>query len=429
MLARRLLPRLPRDAWVVLGGDTLSAVGSGLTLPFFLVYLSRIRGIDIGIAGLALSMVAIAGFAGNPIGGWLTDRVGANRALSVGLLAAAAGAFLVVLVREPWQAFGVAAVVGFGASVVSPAQDALLAVVVNEDERSRVFAVRNLTLNGGYGLGALLASLIADLASPRSFELLYMVDGLTFLAFIPLLRVLLPHVGKAHVTAIDAAGRKQAASYRAVLRDGTFLRFCALIALLVTVGFAQTLAAFPAWATSAGGIGAGGLSVAFAANTITVVIVQLPILRLLEGTRRTTAIILACLCWATAWGLTLVGGTVGGSGTSHVLWFSVAMIVFAVGESLLAPSQAALANDLAPDHLRGRYNGMYALAWTTGLALGPALAGVALARGSGTFLFGALIAGSGLAAVGAARLARYLPSRVNLVTLQARVVEAPDSRE
>jgi hypothetical protein len=58
---------------VVLAGDTMSAVGSGLTLPFFLVYLSRVRDIDLAVAGLALSTVALAGFAGNPLGGSLTD--------------------------------------------------------------------------------------------------------------------------------------------------------------------------------------------------------------------------------------------------------------------------------------------------------------------------------------------------------------------
>jgi hypothetical protein len=48
---------------VVLAGDTMSAVGSGLTLPFFLVYLSRVRDIDLAVAGLALSTVALAGLA------------------------------------------------------------------------------------------------------------------------------------------------------------------------------------------------------------------------------------------------------------------------------------------------------------------------------------------------------------------------------
>jgi MFS family permease len=71
---RGLIPDLPPDAWVVLGGDALSAVGSGLTLPFFVVYLDSVRGLSLQLAALALSTIALAGLIGNPVGGWLSDR-------------------------------------------------------------------------------------------------------------------------------------------------------------------------------------------------------------------------------------------------------------------------------------------------------------------------------------------------------------------
>jgi len=410
---RRIVPELPRAAWLVLGGDMLSAVGSGLTLPFFLVYLTNARGIDISIAGLALATVALTGFVGNPVGGWLVDRLGSRRALMCGLLVAAAGAFMVPFIRESWQAFVAAMVVGFGGAVVWPAQDSLLAVVVVPEDRSSVFAVRNSTLNAGYGMGALLASLIVDLSSPASFETLYFLDGLTFLLFVPILAVLLPNAG-GQPTNAPSEQTSESGGYKMVLRDGVFLRVWILIALLVTVGFSQTLAGFPAYATSIGGISASGLSIAFAANTFTVVVAQLFVLRLLDGKQRTTAIMLACACWAVAWAMTLVAGGLGG-GEAAVVAFTSALVVFALGETFLAPSQAALVNDLAPDDLRGRYNGLYTLAWTTGLAVGPAVAGVALAAGNGTGLFVGLIAGCAVAAVAAARLARTLPTSVNLV--------------
>jgi hypothetical protein len=40
-----LVPALPRSAWVVLGGDFASAVGSGLTLPFLFVYAHQVHGL------------------------------------------------------------------------------------------------------------------------------------------------------------------------------------------------------------------------------------------------------------------------------------------------------------------------------------------------------------------------------------------------
>ena len=71
---RTLVPELPRGAWTLLAVDAISALGSGMTLPFLLVYLHDVRGLGLGAAGLAVSAVALAGFAGNPIGGSRADR-------------------------------------------------------------------------------------------------------------------------------------------------------------------------------------------------------------------------------------------------------------------------------------------------------------------------------------------------------------------
>jgi MFS family permease len=160
------------------------------------------------------------------------------------------------------------------------------------------------------------------------------------------------------------------------------------------------------------------IGIVFAANTFTVVVMQLPVLRLLEGRRRTTGMALACLCWALAWALTAV---VGSSFTDEVaaVGFTVALVVFAIGETLLAPSQASLVNDLAPDELRGRYNGLYTLAWTLGLVVGPAIAGVTLSSGHGTGLFVGLAGACVLAGFAARRLGRRLAPEVDLVSLHS----------
>ena len=44
------LPVLPRAAWVVLGGDFVSAIGSGLTLPCLFIYAHRVRDLSYGTA-------------------------------------------------------------------------------------------------------------------------------------------------------------------------------------------------------------------------------------------------------------------------------------------------------------------------------------------------------------------------------------------
>jgi predicted MFS family arabinose efflux permease len=89
---QRLVPSLRRDAWTVLAADALSAVGTGLTLPFLLIYLHNIGGLSLGSAGLAVSTIAVGSIVGNISGGTLSDRLGARCTLVFGRTIAAAGA-------------------------------------------------------------------------------------------------------------------------------------------------------------------------------------------------------------------------------------------------------------------------------------------------------------------------------------------------
>lgn len=410
-----LVPSLPARAWLVLGGDALSALGSGLTLPFFVVYLSQVRGIDLGLAGLMLSILAAAGLAGNPAGGWLVDRIGARRAVIAGLLLAAGGCGAIAMVHEVWQGFLAAALYGLGMAVLLPAEDALLATAVDVEQRPQVFALRHATLNAGFSLGALVAAVVvAGVASPAGFVVLYLADAVSFLAFAGLL-VALPDLVAPTVGGGGDAGI--AGSYREVLHDRVFGRLWLLVVLLVTAGYAQFHAAFPAFATSVGGLSAWGLSLAFAANTITVVAAQLVVLRLMGGRRRTRGVMLSAAFVAAAWLATLVAA--GRTELTATVFFVGAMVLFGLGETLLSPTVPAMVNDLATDRLRGRYNGAYSLAWSVGFIAGPALAGLALAAGHGHALFAGLVGALGAAAVGAWRLERHLPSRTNLVAAPA----------
>jgi MFS family permease len=411
----RLVPTLPRQAWVILSGDMLSAIGSGMTVPFFVVYLHSVRGMELEVAGLALATIALASFPGNAVGGFLVDRFGARRAVVVGLVLSAVGAASIAFVSEPSQAFAAAAAFGFGVAIFFPAFDSLLAVTVRTEQRSSVFAVRHATMNAGLGVGGLIAAAIVELDSVRTFQVLYLVDAASYLAVAPLL-LALRGVGVRPEPDVhtDRGG------YRSVFRDRVFLRVAALTLLLFGLGYAQLNAAFPAFATGPGEIGAKALAVAFAVNTLAVVFLQLPVLRLVQGRRRSAALALVFALWAVAWTVTVTAGALGGGATAVVV-FALAVAIFALGETLMSPSIQPLVNDLAPDALRGRYNAVYTFALTTGYVIGPVVAGAALGAGHANAFFLALVAACLVAALGASRLRRSLPAAVDLVGA-ARVV-------
>jgi MFS family permease len=49
------------------------------------------------------------------------------------------------------------------------------------------------------------------------------------------------------------------------------------------------------------------------------------------------------------------------------------MVIFTLGEMLAMPVAAAYVADLAPEHMRGRYMGVYGLVWAIALVVGPGL--------------------------------------------------------
>jgi len=361
-------------------------------------------------AGLVLSMVALASFVGNPLGGWLSDPVGPRIALLVSLVTSAIGVALFGWAHTAPIAFAAAALLGLGNAIAWPAFDALLADLVGPGRRSSAFSVRHATLNAGMAVGALVGGLVVDTSRPGTFQAIYVIDALTFLLFVPMLLAIPAHRGKkAHA----AGGAKP--RYRTVFRDREFMSVVGLSALIVAISFAQYHAAFPAWATGDHGIPATALGMCFAANAVTVILFQLPMLRALIGHRRTTAVSLACVAWAASWLLALTFGFAGGGWMARV-GFILTMVVFGIGETALSPTLPAIVNDLAPDDLRGRYNGVSALGWTTGFFVGPAVAGFALDANAGPALLIALAVACLLAGLWAGQIGRRLPPSVNTIT-------------
>jgi hypothetical protein len=109
----------------------------------------------------------------------------------------------------------------------------------------------------------------------------------------------------------------------------------------------------------------------------------------------------------------IAGGGLGGSAAAEAA-FVTAMVIFALGETLLSPTPAII-NDLAPPEAAGRYNGLGTLAFTTGFLLGPVAGAAALGAGWGDGLFAVMAVGCLIAAGAALRLGRHLPPGANQI--------------
>ncbi|MFJ4866756.1 MFS transporter [Streptomyces sp. NPDC088748] len=405
-----VIPALPGVAWGVLAVVTISSVGTGLTLPFELFYLHQVRGLSLSQAGLVMAVSTLIAFGGNSLGGVLCDRFGFRRTLTLGLVVEGFGVLALANATEFWQAIAAVVVTGAGGGIAWPAQDALIATTVSEEMRSTAFAMRHAALNVGLGVGGLLAVMVTKSEDPGSFVALFLLDTLTFFlaaGALWLIRLVAP----ATTPTSEAPGAGTGGGYRAVLRDRTFLRLWLIIFLLVTAGYAQLNSAVPAYLTGQG-FQPGLLGVFAAVNAVTVVVAQVVVLRYIGGRRRTSLIAVLCVLWSAAWAALILITEVGGAWA--LVLVVVAASVFAVGETLLAPTAPVLVNAIAPDDMRGRYNGLTASAFTLGAFVGTLTAGIVLDGGYGRMHFMACIAVLALIALLALRLSAHLPRAANL---------------
>jgi len=202
-------------------------------------------------------------------------------------------------------------------------------------------------------------------------------------------------------------------SYLTLLRNPAVRTLLAVSVVAAFVGYAQLNAGMTAFATVVGGVSTRALGFAFAANTAVIVLLQLFVLRWIEGYRRTRAIALMGVIWAVSWVCLGAAGLVPGTLAAGLLVGACAA-VFALGETLLQPTVPAMVNDLATDRTRGRANALNSAGFAFPQFIAPPIAGFLIDADLSWLYIAILVAGSLLIGVLAvSRLEPELTPEVN----------------
>lgn len=418
---------LPREGRLLLSVVVLQFLGTGLVLPFHVVYLNEVRGFALSDVGLLLAVPPLVGFLVVGPSGTAIDRLGARRILMGTLVLLVAGNVLLATATTPLVAGTALALSGVAFGVSWPASQSLIAAVVPRGLRQRYFGVNFTLLNLGIGLGGIVGGIVVDVDRVVTFQAIYLADAASYLPALLLLALPLRHV--AGRPEHDETAAAEPASYLAVLRRPAvaslmLLGFCASF-----VGYSQLNAGMPAYARAVGEVSTRGLGFAFAANTLVIVLLQLVVLQRIEGRRRTRVIAVMAVLWACSWLLLGASGLVPGTLGATVLVAACAS-VFGLGETLLQPTIPALVNDLAPDHLRGRYNALSSGAFQLAQVVAPPISGFLVGRSLGNVYVGLLVVGClAVAALAVGRVERQLPPGVNGVRVPDHPVDAGPAGE
>ncbi|MFJ9392963.1 MFS transporter [Nocardioides sp. NPDC101246] len=415
------MPHSPSQATRVLVGFAFASLGNGLTLPFLYVYMAQVQDLGSSTAGWMFAWMGLVGLAAAPGVGALLDRFGPRPVLLAALLVESASIGSLGFVDGTVPTMAVLAGVVVGASPLWPGTTTLLAGMVPAADRERAYGFAFLGLNAGIGVGGLVSAFLIDVARPETFQVLYLCDAVAYLAYAAVLAFLVRSPARA--TDGDAGtDDASAGSWGEVLRDRRAVALVGCGVLAVTFGYGQLEAGATAYAVDVAGVPATALGWAFAANAAVIVCGQVILLRLTSGWRRTTALACAVLTWSLAWTVLAAADLMPVAGAIAAVVIGLA--IFGLGETLWAPIVTGLANTIAPDHLRGRYNASLGLTLTLGQILGPALAGSLIGSGLGHLWAVVVIGGTLTAGLVLTRL-RYLLTAAEDGAPEAEASEAP----
>jgi MFS family permease len=348
----RSLRALPPPVWLLYAGSFVNRFGS-FVATFLVLYLVE-SGFSPAEAGIAVSAYGAGSLVSALVGGWLADRLGRRNTIAVSMFSAAAVALALS------QVHGLPAIVlltilfGTCTELYRPASAALLTDLVPPDRRLPAFAGYRLAINAGFAFGPAVAGLLAQ----RSFLWLFVGEAVTSAVLGVVALAGLPKGVRSH-----RAEEHQGEALRAIRNDRRFLLFLVASVLAAFVYF-QSGSSFPLHIRAAGLSRAvfGGL---ISLNGLLIVLLELPLVGITRRYPAPRVIALGVLLTGVGFGLTAVAISV------PVLALTV--VVWTFGEMVAAPVMNTYVADLAPAHLRGRYQGAYVLTFSLALVLAPAI--------------------------------------------------------
>ncbi|MBW4550197.1 MAG: MFS transporter [Aphanocapsa sp. GSE-SYN-MK-11-07L] len=367
------LPPLDPQIWILSAGRLLSAIGTGFTLFYAPIFFVNQVGLSATAVGLGLGSASISGIVGRILGGTFADTPTWGRRRTLLLSAAiSAIAALILAFADNLPSFVCGnLVMGLGAGLYWPPNEALVADLSPTEQRSEAYAVTRLSDSIGLGLGVVLGGAWISLFG--EYRSLFVIDAVSFAVFLVVIARFIKESAPART---DRRSWQQ--SWGAALGDRRLLVYV-LVNILITSYIAQINTTLPLYFTNFVGQGKGfnsaTLSALFTWHLVLAVILQLPLARWLNRWSRPQALILSSGLWGLGFGLVAVTGIV----PDHALiWAIVSLAVLAIATVVYTPSASALVADLAPEALRGVYLSINSLCWAVGFFIGPSLGGLML---------------------------------------------------
>lgn len=387
--------RLPRSIRTLLLGSLVFELGRAIALPFLAVYLMKHMGASPRAVGFMVTASLTTATLFGLYAGYLADRFDKLRLIRVSTAVAALATLTMVVSRQPWMAVLALTATDAALSLRYVSLKSSIAERVEAGQRARAFTINYTLLNVAHAVGPLLGVAVAG------FGLQW-----TFVA----------SAGCATLSLLVARNDPQRASYGAgrlpgesalpeartrpalgatlaALRGDRRLVLFVLGGLLSALAYGRFSVYLAQYLALSQGIARAAATIPYliATNAVAVVLLQYPIGKLIRPD--------ALLRWIVVGSAMFALGLIGFAYAQSLPMWMFSMLLFTLGEVIVAPAEYLFIDTIAPPALKGSYYGAQGLTMF-GSAFGPLICGTLLEsaapRAMFVFLVAAVLAGAEL---------------------------------
>jgi MFS family permease len=339
----------------------VSSTGGSLVWPFLSIYARQQLDIPLTTVGLLLTCNSIGALTATLFAGPVADRVGRKGVMVLSLFASTAVYLALNLADSVYLWALLMSANGAAGSLFRVGADAMVADLIAPERRAEAYALTRTSHNVGVAIGPAIGGFLAA----ASYSLALWAAAAAYAAFG--LLVLLRVAESLPATQENQEATSENGGYSHLLRDRSFLLFCAITTLAILPA-SLIFILLPVYAKEQFGLPESMYGFLVTVNAGMVVLLQYAITKQTERFAPMLMMAVGALLYALG-----VGSVALAQGFAALL---VSMVILTLGEMVMVPTGTTQVANQSPSDMRGRYMGVYGLTWMVGFGIGPVLGGL-----------------------------------------------------
>lgn len=351
----------PAQFWLLFWGAFINRGSVSMMWPFLTVYLRQHLDVSLTTITLLLTVRAVFSVASTAVTSTLMDRIGRKWVMVVSVFLSAL-VFVGMAFGDSLLAWAILlAAHGMVLPVFNNGVNTVVADIVPPENRGKGYAMIRSVSNAGIAVGPLIGGAVAII----SFQAIFLLVAAVYIVLAILGIFLLSETKPQDIQ--PTTNNNRFGGYDVILRDRRFMGFVVAY-LLALMGVSQMFSLLPVYTVENFGLLETEYSLFLSVNAAMVVLLQYFVTRYTERFPARYVVTVGALVYTL--------GLMSVIPASTLLHFTIAMVIFTLGELIFEPTALKFVADLAPEDMRARYLGVLSLGYPLGSGLGPVLGGI-----------------------------------------------------